>query len=132
MRHSILLYLLIGVSVVWVGLLFPCLLQAQVDPLASATSEEITAYSSLIERFANQNWKGTDQERQYKVTFLEVTKRERIDPLKGRYTYCWVMLEWGREISEYVASFWQPDQPIDPDKPLELMGIWQIGKKSTL
>ena len=95
-----------------------------------ASQEEISGYSSFIERYVNQNWKkGDPAENGYKVTLLEVTRRERVDPLKGQFNYCLVMLQLGREIHECVACFWQPDQPVNPETPFEFKGIFEMGKK---
>lgn len=116
---------------------FPLSLDASDIPPNPATKlmdqEEVSTYSAFIERYVNQNWKRENPAKDlYRVTLLSITKRERIEQLKGQYNYCWVMLQLGREIHECVACFFQPDEPIDPLSPFEFKGIFEVGKKLTI
>ena len=124
------LAILLGTALIHVSLAFAAA-EVPASPIAvQASQEEISGYSSFIERYVNQNWKKENaSENGYKVTLLEVTRRERVDLLKGQFNYCLVMLQLGREIHECVACFWQPDQPANPETPFEFKGIFEMGKK---
>ena len=98
-----------------------------------AEEDEVSTYSSFIEKYVNQNWKkGTHTDSQYQVTLLEITKRERIELLKGQYNYCLVMIEFAGEIRECVACFFQPDAPTQPGKPFDFKGIYELGRKPVI
>ncbi|MDH7500784.1 MAG: hypothetical protein QHH30_10445 [candidate division NC10 bacterium] len=99
----------------------------------AATFDEISAYSSLIEKYVNQNWNRENPTGNlFRVTLLTITKRERVEQLHGQYNYCWLTLELGREIRECVACFWQPDEPVNPQMLYELKGVFEVGRKLTL
>ena len=127
---------LILILVGWVILQFPLPLGAKEtsnEAPALTAPEEISAYSLFIEKYVNQNWKRDNPSKyQYKVTLLEVTKRERAEELRGQYNYCWVTLELGREIHECVACFWQPDKPPSVESPFVFRGIYEVGRKLTI
>jgi len=103
-------------------------------PVAHLTEqEEVSAYSSMIERYVNQNWTRENRTTNlFRVTLLTITKRERVEQLKGQYNYCWFTLELGREIRECVACFWQPDKPINSQTLFELRGVFEVGRKLTI
>ncbi len=93
------------------------------------SEDEISTYSSFIESYVNQHWKtGNQPGSHYEVTLLEITKRERIEQLKGQYNYCLVLIEFAGEIRECVACFWQPDTPA-PGRPFEFKGIREVARK---
>ena len=93
-------------------------------------SEEVSTYSSFIEKYVNQHWKKGDRpDSRFQVTLLEVTKRERVEQLKGQYNYCLVMIEFAREVRECMACFWQPDVPGQAGKAFEFKGIYEVARK---
>ena len=50
----------------------------------AVSEDEKSTYSSLIESYVNQHWKKGDQpDSHYEVTLVEITRRERIEQLKG-------------------------------------------------
>ena len=71
-----LLAILLGSSLIHVSLAFAAA-EVPASPIAvQASQEEISGYSSFIERYVNQNWtKENASENGYKVTLLEVTRR---------------------------------------------------------
>ncbi len=98
----------------------------------AVSEDEISTYSSFIEKYVNQHWKKEDQpDSHYEVTLLEITKRERIDQLKGQYNYCLVLIEFAGEIRECVACFWQPDTPA-PGRPFDFRGIHELSRKAVM
>ena len=101
--------------------------------VCTVSEEEVSTYSSFIEKYVNQNWKkGTHTDSQYQVTLLEITKRERVDQLEGQYNYCLVMIEFAGEIRECVACFFQPDAPTQPGKPFDFKGIYEVARKPVI
>jgi len=101
-------------------------------PASVVSEDEISTYSSFIEKYVNEHWKKGDQpDSHYEVTLLEITKRERIEQLKGQYNYCLVLIESAGEIRECVACFWQPDTP-DPGSPFDFRGIHEISRKAIM
>jgi hypothetical protein len=98
----------------------------------AVSEDEISTYSSFIEKYVNEHWKKADQpDSHYEVTLLEITKRERIEQLKGQYNYCLVLIEYAGEIRECVACFWQPDTP-DPGRPFDFRGIHELSRKAVM
>lgn len=92
--------------------------------------DEISTYSSFIERYVNRHWKKGDRpDSQFQVVLLEVTKRERVEQLKGQYNYCLVMIEFAGEVRECVACFWLPDVPTQAGKAFEFKGIYEVARR---
>ena len=128
---------LIPILIGWVFLQFPFHFgEAKETPSLlqgyAVSEEEVATYSSFIEKYVNQHWKKGDQPNShYEVTLLEITKRERIEQLKGQYNYCLVLIEFAGEIRECVACFWQPDTPA-PGRPFDFKGIREVARKAIM